>query len=156
MPFHSWPRASSASWKELPWKFEAGTPNLEGAVGLGAAIDYIQTISLQKISEHLSTLSSYTQKKLAEIPQVSLIGNPDPKSGIISFVVSGLHPHDLAELLGGKEICIRAGHQCAQPLHQALQIEASNRLSLAVYNNRKDIDRFISALEETITDFSHV
>ncbi|MBU6389559.1 aminotransferase class V-fold PLP-dependent enzyme, partial [Patescibacteria group bacterium] len=147
---------TGASWNALPWKFEAGTPNMEGAIGLAAALDYLVDQGTAAITDYTSHLSQTVRHSLEQIPSVRILGDPHPHSGIISFTVDGVHPHDLADLLGQKEICIRAGHHCAAPLHQQLGIPASNRISLGMYNTEADIDRFIAVLKSIITDFSHV
>lgn len=147
---------TDATWNDLPWKFEAGTPNIEGALGLAAALDYLSTIGFTTIQEHTSTLSTYLRKQLQLLPEVEVLGDPTPASGIISFTVASLHPHDVAELLGQQEICIRAGHQCAAPLHDKLGIAASNRASLGIYNTEADCERLMSGLKGIINDFQHV
>jgi len=138
-----------AIWNDAPWKFEAGTPNMEGAVGLGAAVRYLEGIDL---AAHSRELSEYAQKRLAEVPEVRVVGRPALESGIISFTVDGLHPHDLAQLLGERGICIRAGHHCAAPLHATLGLAATARISFGLYNETTDVDAFIAALTEIIEE----
>src|SRR5690606_35592348 len=140
---------------ELPWKFEAGTPNIEGVIGLGAALSYLDALGMKSVAAQTTTLTNYAQEKFREIPEVVLLGNSAPESGILAFTVEGLHPHDIAELLGQKHICIRAGHHCAAPLHGKLGIVASNRLSLGIYNDQKDVNTVTMALREIITDINH-
>jgi len=146
---------TSATWNDLPWKFEAGTPNIEGVIGLAAAINYIQEVGLAEISEHTQKLHTYAWNKLSEVPQITLLGKPDPTSGIISFTAN-LHPHDLAGLLGEKNICIRAGHHCAAPLHEKLGVVASNRISIGAYTTQEDIDAFLTALVEITKEVANV
>ncbi|MCC2631374.1 MAG: Cysteine desulfurase SufS [Patescibacteria group bacterium] len=144
------------TWNDIPWKFEAGTPNIEGAIGLAAALKYLQKHDMLWVEAHSEMLSNYAQKALKEIPEVKTLGKPHPASGIISFIVEGMHPHDVAELLNQRHICIRAGHHCAAPLHGKLGITASNRISFGLHNTEEDIDRFVEALKEIIQDFNHV
>lgn len=146
----------SATWNDVPWKFEAGTPNIEGIIGLGAAITYIQEIGMENIQKHTSTLHSFAKSELEKIPELKILGNPQPESGIISFTIGGLHPHDVAELLAQKDICIRAGNHCAEPLHKLLGITASNRISIGIYTTKTDIELFLSALRELIANFRNV
>lgn len=147
---------TEAVWNDLPWKFEAGTPNLEGVIGLGAALEYLERIGMENVLRHTRELALEARDRLEELPGLKILGDPDPASGIISFTVKGIHPHDLAQMLGEKEICIRAGHHCAAPLHQKLNIPASNRVSLGIYNNSGDISQLIRAMKACIEDFSHV
>ena len=144
------------TWNELPWRFEAGTPNIEGVIGLGAAIDYLEEIGRENLLHHTSELVLEARDLLEDLPGVKIIGDPDPGSGILSFTVKNIHPHDIAGLLNEKEICIRAGLHCAEPLHTALNLTASNRISFGIYSNSKDISRFISALREIINDYQNV
>lgn len=139
-------------WNDLPWKFEAGTPNVDGAVGMAKAIDWLAAYNPESL---LSPLASFAKDQLQTLDGLTIIGNPDPRSAIISFTIAGIHPHDLAELLGQQEICIRAGHHCAAPLHQALGIAATNRLSLGLYNEEADIVRLIQALREITDQIRH-
>jgi cysteine desulfurase/selenocysteine lyase len=146
----------SATWNDLPWKFEAGTPNIEGAIALGAAVDYLESTDLEFIKQHTQKLTQIAYAQLSNLPEVTILGNPDSCSGIMSFCVDGMHPHDIAGILNEHQICIRAGFHCAAPLHAALGINASNRLSVGIYNTPDDIQRFIIALKQAIADFSHV
>ena len=147
--------AESATWNDVPWKFEAGTPNVEGAIGLAAALDWIRQIGLSQIETNTVKLSMYLSERLPDIPGMRILGRPDPRSGIVSFVVEGTHPHDLAQLLGSCEVCIRAGHHCAAPLHQALGITASNRISFGVYNTLHDIDRALALIDQVVSEIRH-
>jgi cysteine desulfurase/selenocysteine lyase len=132
---------SEATWNDIPWKYEAGTPNIEGAIGLAAALEWLSSQDL----ERLERLAHYLSKRALEL---DVIGEPDPRSGLLSFTVNDIHPHDLAELLGQRGICIRAGHHCTAPLHAKLGLAASNRISLGLYNDEADIDRCLAAIQE--------
>jgi cysteine desulfurase/selenocysteine lyase len=142
----------SATWNTLPWKFEAGTPNIEGAIALAAALNFLKTIGMEEVGEHTATLWKQASTELSAISDLHVLGNPTPSCGIISFTLDGIHPHDLAELLGERNICIRAGHHCAAPLHASLQILASNRISLGLYTTPEDISRAATAIQETIQE----
>jgi cysteine desulfurase / selenocysteine lyase len=137
-----------STWSELPWKYEAGTSNIAEAWGLGAAVDYLTAIGMDTVRAHESELTAYALERLPEVPGLRLFGpnDLDKRGGAISFDVEGLHPHDLAELLGREGVCIRAGHHCAQPLMRHLGVAATARASFHVYNNRQDVDRLVDAL----------
>lgn len=140
----------SATWAELPHKFEAGTVNANGAVGLAAAIKYIEEIGLNKIAEHDNALAAYLMEKMKKIPFVHLIGNPDSSKhcGIVTFTIDGVHPHDIASLLDTEKIAVRAGHHCAQPLGAYLGVPATARASMYFYNDEEEIDRFVQVLSQ--------
>ncbi len=139
---------SHSTWTELPWKFEAGTPNIAGAIGLGAAIDYINSIGIENIQQHERELVEYLLPKLKEIPGLTLYGPAEPRqrAGVIAFNLQGLHPHDLATALDMEGIAVRAGHHCAQPLLHDLKVAATARASFYLYNNKADCDKLIEAL----------
>ena len=141
-------RRDGATFAELPHKFEAGTVNAGGAVGLGAAIDYYKTIGLDKIVEREEHLSEYAMKKLREIPFVHILGAADGKShnGIFTFTVEGVHPHDIAAMLDADGVNVRAGHHCAQPLMKHLKTLSTTRASLSFYNTEEEIDRLAESL----------
>lgn len=138
----------TSSWAEPPAKFEAGTCPFVEAVALGTAIDYVQTIGLARISEYEHRLSVYAHEKLSRVKGVRILG-PDVgfKGAILSFVIDGLHPHDLSDLLDREGVAIRAGHHCTMPLHDLLGISSSARASFAVYNTTAEADAFVSAVE---------
>ncbi|MBP9727998.1 MAG: aminotransferase class V-fold PLP-dependent enzyme [Candidatus Moranbacteria bacterium] len=144
--------ATDTLYKESPACFEAGTQNIAGFIGLGAAIEFIETIGLDTIHAHENALALYTIRRLKEEfdEAVHIIGetNPSKKSGIVSFVLEGIHPHDTAQLLGERNICVRAGLQCASPLHESLHLSASTRISLSLYNTEDDIEKLIVGLKE--------
>lgn len=137
-----------ATYAELPHKFEAGTVNVGGAVGLHAAIDYINSIGFENIVRREDELTALAFGKMQEVPYVNIIGGESAvcHSGIITFTIDGVHPHDIAAIFDSDNIAIRAGHHCAQPLHQHLAVQSTARMSLAFYNDEEDIERFIKTL----------
>lgn len=141
-----------AEWNDLPWKFEAGTPNIEGAVGLGAAIKYIEGIGFKKIRESEEVLLQKTIQTLVNFSGVKIFGPKDisHRAGVISFTIDGVHPHDLASLLDQDGVCIRVGHHCAMPLHQWLKVPATARVSFWVYNEPEDIDQLAYGIKKAI------
>ena len=130
----------------LPYKFEAGTPNIAGVIGLGAAIDYIREIGIEKIAAYEQQLLVYGTKQLQEIPGLTLIGTAAEKTSILSFVLDDVHPHDLGSLLDDHGIAIRAGHHCTQPVMQRFKVPATARASLSFYNTFDELDRLVAAL----------
>lgn len=141
----------SATWKELPWKFEAGTPNMAGAIGLAAAIDYLEAIGMDEIERHEQELIAYVFPKLQAIEGLKIYGSQDlaKRSGVISFNLGDLHPHDLATALDYEGVAVRAGHHCAQPLIQYLEVPATARASFYLYNTKEDCDKLVEALIKT-------
>ncbi len=137
-----------ASWAELPSKFEAGTPNIAGVVGLGEAIDYLTSIGMENIHNYEQKLTEYTLEKLQEIPSIKIYGNAEKRAGVISFALEEVHAHDIAHFLSQKSVCTRAGHHCAQPLMNHFGVDSTTRISFYIYNDTSDIDRFIEALNE--------
>jgi cysteine desulfurase / selenocysteine lyase len=142
-----------ATFSDIPQRFEAGTLPLEGIIGLGAALTYIEDIGFEAIQTHERDLLSYCFDKLSKISEIQILGPKDVKkrSGIISFQFDGIHPHDIAQILGEQNICIRAGHHCAMPLHTRLGISASARVSLSIYNTTEDINRLMGGLNTVST-----
>ena len=140
----------SATYAELPHKFEAGTVNAEGAVGLAAAIDYIEGVGYDKIEAIEKELSAYAIETLSKNKYVRILGSKDPgkHSGIINFILEGVHPHDVSTILDSKGIAVRAGHHCAQPLLQHLKINSTTRASLSFYNTKEEIDALVAALSD--------
>ena len=136
----------SSTWNEIPYKFEAGTPNFAQAVGLGAAVDYLKTIGMSTIAEHEKTLTAYALNKINQIEGIRIHGSADERAGVISFNVDGIHPHDLAQFLNEDNIAIRVGHHCAQPLLSTLGETATARLSFYIYNDESDVDKFYNSL----------
>ena len=138
-----------STWNEIPWKFEAGTPNIAQVIGLGRAIEFIDDIGLNDIRAHENKLLDYSIEELSKIDGINLYGNPSERGAVIPFNIKGIHPHDLAKFLDTDKICIRAGHHCAQPIMKVLEISASARASLYIYNNEKDIDELVKSIKKT-------
>jgi cysteine desulfurase / selenocysteine lyase len=137
-----------ATWNELPWKFEAGTPMIAEAVGLGAAVEYLSALGMDRVREHERALTARMLEGLASVPGLRVVGPPEAEArgGLASFTIEGLHPHDIAELVDRSGVCIRAGHHCAQPLMRCLGVPATARASVGVYNDTADIDALADAL----------
>jgi cysteine desulfurase/selenocysteine lyase len=143
--------ATESTWADLPWKFEAGTSQIAEAVGLGAAVDWIQAVGVERIREHeLELVSEAMQRLSSEVPGIELHGPAEPsdRGAVVSFALPGAHPHDVSEILGRNGVCIRAGHHCTQPLMRCLGVPATSRASFAVHNTSVDIDRLIAGLHE--------
>lgn len=138
-----------SEWNKLPWKFEAGTPNVGGAIGFSKAIDYLKKIGMENITEHEKKLIKYSIKRINEIKGIKTYTPKGQKTGIISFNLNKVHPHDLATILDNKGIAIRTGNHCAQPLLNELGIESIARASFYIYNTTKDIDALVQGIEET-------
>jgi cysteine desulfurase/selenocysteine lyase len=137
-----------ATWNELPYKFEAGTPPIAEAVGLGAAVDYLTALGMEQVRTHERELTGYLLARLQEVPGLRYVGPPEPENrgGLVSFTIEGMHAHDIAELANRGGVCIRAGHHCAQPLMRCLGVGATARASVGVYNEPSDVDALIDAL----------
>ena len=146
-------RFDKTEYNDLPYKFEAGTPNISGAVGLGKAIDFINEVGLAKIIEHEDNLLEYAVKKLQEIKEVKIIGNADKKAALVSFIIDGIHPHDIGQFFDQDGIAIRAGHHCAQPVMERYGIPATVRASFGMYNTFSDVDRLINSIKNVIRIF---
>ncbi|WP_457786328.1 cysteine desulfurase [Geobacillus sp. Geo 8.1] len=144
-----------STWKELPWKFEGGTPIIAGAIGLGAAIDFLEQVGLDAIAAHEHELAQYALERMADIEGVTVYG-PKERAGLVTFNIDGVHPHDVATVLDAEGIAIRAGHHCAQPLMKWLGVTATARASFYLYNTKEEIDAFIAALQKAKEYFSHV
>ncbi|HAG01137.1 cysteine desulfurase [Paenibacillus lactis] len=138
-----------STWKELPWKFEGGTPIIAGAVGLGAAIDFLQEIGMDAIEQHEEKLAAYAMNRLSELEGVTIYGPRERKVGIVTFNLGDIHPHDVATVLDAQGIAIRAGHHCCQPLMRWLKVSSTARASFYLYNTEEDVDRLVSALIQT-------
>ena len=143
-----------STWNDVPWKFEAGTPNIAQVIGLGSAIDYLQSVGINKIHDHEQALLSYALDVLAQNKDISLFGNAKNRGAVIPFNVKNVHPHDLAKFLDTDGICIRAGHHCAQPIMNHLGVTATARASLYLYNSKEDIDRLAESIEKTAPIFA--
>jgi cysteine desulfurase/selenocysteine lyase len=144
-----------ATWNELPYKFEAGTPPIAEAVGLGAAVDYLQALGMKRVRAHERELTGYLLDRLQEVPGLRFVGPPEAESrgGLVSFTIEGMHAHDIAELAGRNGVCIRAGHHCAQPLMRCLGVGATARASVGVYNEASDVDALVDALQAGLKVF---
>jgi cysteine desulfurase/selenocysteine lyase len=134
-------------YNDLPYKFEAGTPHIAGAIGLGAAIDHIESIGLARIGEHEERLLAYATERALEVPGLRLIGTAADKAAVLSFVIDGIHPHDLGTVLDCEGIAIRTGHHCAMPVMQHFKVPATARASFAFYNTLEEVDRLIDGIE---------
>jgi cysteine desulfurase / selenocysteine lyase len=140
----------SISWNELPWKFEAGTPNIAGAVGLGAAVKYLEGLGMQNVFSHEKELTKYAYERIREYSNVTLYGPTDltKKCGIMPFGVKGFSSHETAALFDEYGIALRSGYHCAQPLHEVLKLQSSARASFYIYNTKEEVDRFTDILKE--------
>jgi cysteine desulfurase/selenocysteine lyase len=141
-------------YKGLPGKFEAGTPNITGVVGLGAAIDYVNGLGLDVIGAYEHELLAYATAQLRRIPQVRLIGTAREKAGVASFIIEGVHAHDIGTILDREGIAVRAGHHCAQPVMQRLEIPATARASFAFYNTRAEVDALVAGIHKVLEVFA--
>jgi cysteine desulfurase / selenocysteine lyase len=140
-------------FNDLPYRFEAGTPPIGQAIGLGAAIDYINSIGKETISVYETRLLEYATLKIAEIPQVRIIGTAAQKASVISFVIKDVHPHDVGTILDGEGIAVRTGHHCAQPVMEFFHVPATTRASFAFYNTYEEIDRLVAGIHKVIEVF---
>ncbi|MEC2112527.1 cysteine desulfurase SufS [Bacillus subtilis] len=144
-----------STWKELPWKFEAGTPIIAGAIGLGAAIDFLEEIGLDEISRHEHKLAAYALERFRQLDGVTVYG-PKERAGLVTFNLDDVHPHDVATVLDAEGIAVRAGHHCAQPLMKWLDVTATARASFYLYNTEEEIDKLVEALQKTKEYFTNV
>lgn len=147
-----------STWKELPWKFEGGTPIIAGAIGLGAAIDFLTQVGLDQIAEHEHKLTAYAFDKLTAVDGLTIYGPQDPakRAGLITFNLDDVHPHDVATVLDAEGVAVRAGHHCAQPLMKWLNASATARASFYLYNTEEEIDKLVEGLIKTKEYFSDV
>ena len=143
-----------STWNELPWKFEAGTPNIAQVIGLGAAIDYLENIGMDEIHNYEKYILNFAMDKLVNIEGFKIIGNPKDKGALISFELDGVHPHDLAQILDENNVAVRAGHHCAQPIMKKLNIPATLRASFYIYNTEADVDELFKGLMQAKEFFS--
>ncbi|RIU94615.1 cysteine desulfurase [Oceanobacillus picturae] len=144
-----------STWKELPWKFEGGTPIIAGAIGLGAAIDFLNEVGMDNITEHEQKIVSYAMEKLRSVDGITIFG-PEKRAGLITFNLDDVHPHDTATVLDAEGIAVRAGHHCAQPLMRWLEVTATARASFYLYNTEEDVDRLVDGLLKTKEYFGDV
>jgi cysteine desulfurase/selenocysteine lyase len=143
-------RLDRSIWNDVPHKFEAGTPNIAGAIGMAAAADYIMDLGIDAIAQREDTLLHYATEKLEAIPGVRIIGTAEHKAAVVSFVVDSVHPHDLGTILDHDGVAIRAGHHCAMPLMEKLGLPATARASMAFYNTEEEIDALADAVRKAI------
>jgi cysteine desulfurase/selenocysteine lyase len=145
-----------STWNELPWKFEAGTPHIEGVVGMGAALKYLMAIGRDRISSHEKAMAKYMIDALGKIEGLRIIGprRAEERGAVVSFLMNGVHPHDLATYLDSYGFALRAGHHCAQPLMKSYQVPATNRASAYIYNTTAEIDLLAQALESALVYFT--
>jgi cysteine desulfurase/selenocysteine lyase len=144
-----------STWKELPWKFEGGTPLIAAAIGLGAAIDFLQDIGMDEIERHEKQITAYAMDRISQINDMIIYGPRDNRAGLITFNVGDIHPHDVATVLDAEGIAVRAGHHCCQPLMRLLKVSATARASFYLYNNEEDVDRLIQAIIKTKEYFGY-
>jgi cysteine desulfurase/selenocysteine lyase len=138
---------TSSKWNELPWKFEAGTMAIAEAVGLGAAIDYLDTLGMDAVFAHDQQLSAYALEQLATVPGLRVLGpSAQYRGGVVAFTLEGVHPHDVATVLDRDGICVRAGHHCAMPLHELMGLPASARASFHCYSLQEEVDALVHGL----------
>jgi cysteine desulfurase/selenocysteine lyase len=136
-------------WNELPWKFEAGTPAIEEGIALGTAIDYLEGLGMESIGNYEKQIIVYAMERLSEIDGIEIYGPPaEQRGGLVSFNIAGIQPHDIAAALDYDGIAIRAGHHCAQPLHEKLGIKASARASFCFYNTMEEVDKLVDGLHK--------
>ncbi|TAN35872.1 MAG: cysteine desulfurase [Verrucomicrobia bacterium] len=136
-----------ATWADIPQKFEAGTPHIAGAIGLGAAVDYLERLGRERVRQHEQQLTAYALERLGDLPGLRIFGRAPERVGVISFALDGVHPHDVAQFCDQTGVAIRAGHLCAQPLMHRLDVPALSRASLYLYNATDDVDRLVEALQ---------
>jgi cysteine desulfurase/selenocysteine lyase len=141
------------TFNELPHKFEAGTPDIAGAIGLGAAIEYVNKIGIDKIKEHEHSLLEFATKQIAEVPGLRIIGTAKEKTSVLSFVLENIHPHDIGTFLDFEGVAIRTGHHCTQPLMQRYNIPATSRASFGMYNTKDEVDVLVNGLKKIIEVF---
>ncbi|HKE95801.1 MAG TPA: cysteine desulfurase [Povalibacter sp.] len=137
------------TYNQLPWKFEAGTPHISGAIGLAAAIRYLETVGIERVAQHEHELLTYATRRLQEIPGLRIVGTAPHKAAVVSFVMQGIHPHDIGTILDTEGVAIRTGHHCAMPVMEFFKVPATARASMSFYNTFEEIDRLVDALEHT-------
>jgi cysteine desulfurase/selenocysteine lyase len=145
-----------STWADVPARFEAGTPSVGDAIGLGAAVEYLQGIGMDRVREHERELTAYALERLREAPELRLLGPEDAEArgGVISFMLGDIHPHDVAAILNEENIAVRAGHHCCQPLMERFELVATTRASFYVYNGHDDVDRLVDGLQRARAIFA--
>jgi cysteine desulfurase/selenocysteine lyase len=141
-------------YNDLPYKFEAGTPNIAGTIGLGAAVDYLSAIDIDAVEQYEKTIVEYATEAVGNLKGVRLIGTAREKLGVLSFVLDDVHPHDIGTILNEEGIAIRTGHHCAQPVMQRFGISATARASFALYNTREEVDALVRGIRRVQEVFS--
>ena len=141
------------AYNVLPYKFEAGTPNIAGVIGLGAAIDYIRALGLDRIDAHEEDLLTYATRRVEEIPGVRIIGTASRKAAVLSFTIEGVHPHDIGTVLDRLGVAVRTGHHCAQPVMDFFGVPATARASFGLYNTREEVDVLVAGIHDVIRMF---
>ena len=148
-------KLTKSEWNELPWKFEAGTMAIAEAIGFGAAVDYLEALGMDAVFAHDRELVRYAMERLAEIPEVKILGpSAEKRGGLVAFELGTIHPHDVATVLDGDGIAVRSGHHCAMPLHEALGVPASARASFHCYSVPEDVDALVAGLKKTLKVFA--
>lgn len=147
----------SATWNDLPWKFEAGTPNIADVIAFGAAIDYLEGLGMAAVREHELGITRYALERLAEVEGVTIYGPKDParRGGVVAFNFGDIHPHDLGQILDGYGVAVRAGHHCAQPLMRRLGVVATARASFYIYNTQEEVDVLVAGIRASLNVFGH-
>jgi len=138
-----------SEYSDLPYKFEAGTPNIAGVVGLGAAVDFMNEVGVENIAAHEQELLEYATEKAKQFEGLTIIGEAKHKAAVLSFVIDSVHPHDIGTILDFEGVAVRTGHHCAMPIMNFFNVPATARASFAVYNTKDDVDRLFAALEKT-------
>jgi cysteine desulfurase/selenocysteine lyase len=146
---------TESRWNDLPYKFEAGTPAIAEAIGLGVAVDYLNALGMENVREHERELAEYALERLIEVPGLRIVGpqKVENRGGVVAFDLPGIHPHDVATILDSEGICVRAGHHCAMPLHEYYDLAATTRASFYVYNIPQEIDKLVETLYKVKTVF---
>jgi len=148
-------KMTGSSWNDLPYKFEAGTPAIAEAIGLGVAVDYLNNLSMNWVASHERGITTYAWEQIHQVEGVRVLGpGPDQRGGLLAFVLGDIHPHDVAAVLDMEGVAVRAGHHCAQPIHDHYGISATTRASFYVYNTKEEVDRFVAALYKAKEIFS--
>ena len=136
------------TYNSLPYKFEAGTPHVAGVIGLGAAVDYVSRVGLERAAAYERELLEYATARVSRIPDVRIIGTAQEKAGVLSFVLEGIHPHDVGTILDREGIAVRAGHHCAMPVMDRFHVPATTRASFAFYNTSEEVDALVRGIEK--------
>jgi cysteine desulfurase/selenocysteine lyase len=138
----------ASTYNDLPWRFEAGTPNISGAVGLGAALEYVESLGREAIAAHEHSLLELTNESLSALGRLRLVGTASAKAAVVSFTMDGVHPHDIGTILDSEGIAIRTGHHCAMPIMEWFGLAATARASFGCYNNTEDVERLVEGLKK--------